>query len=164
MYCATAMSPHAREIAPDAVRRRPTRHQAGAHPGPDPHCQSHGQRVTRALVIPHAVFVARARCHLRCVPGLRDRLEQCTVLTARRPRLPRSSVPPAVRPASAARATVAPHRRRRLHLILIRQHHLLPSPLDARRWAHPHRDPDVPSTCGSRSPPRTPRSSPPRAS
>ncbi|KAJ7808364.1 hypothetical protein B0H13DRAFT_2385869 [Mycena leptocephala] len=61
-----------------------------AHASPDPHRQPHGQRMTLAFL----------------VPALRDRLDQCTTLTARPPRLPRSSGPPATPPASAARATV----------------------------------------------------------
>jgi hypothetical protein len=98
------------------------------HPSPNPNRQLHRQR---------------------------DRLDHCTALAARRPRLPRSSVPPATRPASAPRAAVIPHYRRCLHRLLIR-HHLLCLPLDASGWAHPQHDTDVSGTCGSRSPPRTP--------
>jgi hypothetical protein len=117
MYCATTTSPHARYSVRDAVPRRHAGRHASAHPSPDPHCQPHGQR-------------------LRRVPALRDTLDQCAALTARPPRLPRSSGPPATPPASAARATAVPHRWRRLRRLFIR-HHLLSSQLDTSGWAHP---------------------------
>ncbi|KAJ7803740.1 hypothetical protein B0H13DRAFT_2492851 [Mycena leptocephala] len=139
--------PYARYSVRDAVPRRHAGRHASAHASPDPHRQPHGQRMTLAFL----------------VPALRDRLDQCTTLTARPPRLPRSSGPPATPPASAARATVVLHRWRRLRRLFIRHHHLLSSPLDARGWAHPQHNTDIPSTCGSLSPPRTPRSSPPPA-
>jgi hypothetical protein len=89
---------------------------------------------------------------LHRVPGLRDRLDRCAALTARRPRLPRSSVSPATRPASAPHATVVPLRRRcRCRLLIRGHHHLLSSPHGARGWAHPKHDTNVPNTCGSRS-------------
>ncbi|KAJ7895446.1 hypothetical protein B0H13DRAFT_2665101 [Mycena leptocephala] len=111
----------------------------------------------------HGARIPRPPRRLRHVPALRDRLDQCTALTAQPPRLPRSSGPPATPPASAARATVVPHRWRRLRRLFIRHHHLLSSPLDARGWAHPQHNTDISSTCGSLSPPRTPRSSAPPA-
>ncbi|KAF8173493.1 hypothetical protein K438DRAFT_133367 [Mycena galopus ATCC 62051] len=54
--------------------------------------------------------VCRPSRRFRSVPMQRDRLDQCIALTARRPCLPRSSVSPTTRPASAPPATVVPHR------------------------------------------------------
>ncbi|KAJ7720076.1 hypothetical protein B0H14DRAFT_3900798 [Mycena olivaceomarginata] len=73
MYCATAMSPRARDSAPDT---------AGAHPGPDPHRQSHGQRVTLALVVSHAAFIASPGCAtvLSSVPSSRLDTRACCAL------------------------------------------------------------------------------------
>ncbi|KAF8182169.1 hypothetical protein K438DRAFT_2020960 [Mycena galopus ATCC 62051] len=122
-------------------------------PQPRATLPAYAQRVTLAFVVLHAAFVAPE-----------DRLNQCPALTGRASRLPRPLVIPATRPASAPRATVIPHHERRLRRLLIAEHHLLPSPLDTRGWAHPKQDTNVPSTRGSRSPPRTPRSSRFRAS
>ncbi|KAJ7792811.1 hypothetical protein B0H14DRAFT_161010 [Mycena olivaceomarginata] len=74
MYCVTAMLPHARDSAPDAVRRRHARHHAGAHAGPDKHRQWHGQRVTPALVVPYAAF------GLSSVPSSRLDTRACCAL------------------------------------------------------------------------------------
>ncbi|KAJ6477559.1 hypothetical protein C8R45DRAFT_1216543 [Mycena sanguinolenta] len=69
----------------------------------------HRQRDARGLRPP------RRPCR---VFALRDILDLPMILTPRRPRLLRASVPPATRPASAAHATVASHRQRRLRRLI----------------------------------------------
>ncbi|KAF8182442.1 hypothetical protein K438DRAFT_2020881 [Mycena galopus ATCC 62051] len=124
MYCEAATSPHARYSVPDVVPHGHARYQASAHSSPDLQGQPHGQRVALAFFVPHAAFVASP---VQC-----DRHNKIIALTARRSRLPRSSVPPATRPASAARATVVPRRRHCLRRFLTPHHHPMSSPLDAR--------------------------------
>ncbi|KAJ7207681.1 hypothetical protein C8J57DRAFT_348089 [Mycena rebaudengoi] len=142
--------PAAPVVAGDRLQHHHTARECAPQPRPTP----------PAVREARDARVRRPPRRLGRVPALRDRLDQCTTLTARRPRLPRSSVPSATRP---PRATVVPYRRRLLRRLLNRHHHLLSSLLDARGWAYPQHT-DVPSTRGGRSPPRTLRSSLPRAS
>ncbi|KAJ7847465.1 hypothetical protein B0H14DRAFT_916272 [Mycena olivaceomarginata] len=102
---------------------------ASARPSPDPHRQPHRQPVPPALVVPHPTFVASPGC--------------ATVLT---------SVPPhGSTPAPCRALQYHPQHVRRpqrtavvLWRLLIRHHHILSLSLDARRWAHPQHDTNVP--------------------
>jgi hypothetical protein len=90
-------------------------------------------------------------------------VDQRTPFGARDPRLPHSSVTPSTRPTSAARAAVVLFAGAVLFLysVLVRHHHLLPSPLGGASGRIPK---TAPSICSSRSLQRAPRSPPPRPS
>ncbi|KAF8210699.1 hypothetical protein K438DRAFT_96603 [Mycena galopus ATCC 62051] len=106
--------------APDAVPRRHARHRASALPSTDPHRQPHRQCVILAVCRPRAARPSQLVYRLtRAPPTLFSTIRNTSRVRSTR-----------------ARATVVPHRRRRIHGLLMRHRHPLSSPLDATPTRH----------------------------